>query len=152
MAVFLILEYLMERKVEAAASGLVFPLGFLLFWAFYFVFLRDHGGWRELLLLVPGQRTRAATSGAIPLPPPRDHASDSRGAAAEPELPSELKVALSVLGLAGKPDWDTIHRRYRKLAKAYHPDLNSEFTAYGNRFIELDHAYRKLVAGRSHFA
>lgn len=37
---FLCLEYLVEASFESVASGLLFPMGYLLFWAFYYTYYR----------------------------------------------------------------------------------------------------------------
>lgn len=37
---FLVLEYFVELRFAASVSGLVFPVGFLLYWAFYYTYYR----------------------------------------------------------------------------------------------------------------
>ncbi|MFM8270090.1 MAG: J domain-containing protein, partial [Pseudomonadota bacterium] len=59
-------------------------------------------------------------------------------------LPKEIENALSLLGLKGCRDWNVIHKRYRELAKRFHPDLNPDITSAGNRFMIYDGAYRRL--------
>src|ERR1700749_3906409 len=48
-----------------------------------------------------------------------------------------------VLGVPRDADQDTIRRAYRKLARTYHPDLNSDSDAE-DRFKELGEAYEVL--------
>src|SRR6201998_1872426 len=48
-----------------------------------------------------------------------------------------------VLGVARDADQDAIRRAYRKLARQYHPDLNSDSDAE-ERFKELGEAYEVL--------
>jgi DnaJ-class molecular chaperone len=52
------------------------------------------------------------------------------------------------MGIPEARDWATIQKRYRELAKKYHPDLNPELTQAGNRFMLYDAAYRKLEAAK----
>jgi hypothetical protein len=51
---FLALEYLAELSYEVLPGGLVFPLGFLLFWAFYYTFYKP-GFLEERLKASPAQ-------------------------------------------------------------------------------------------------
>jgi hypothetical protein len=60
------------------------------------------------------------------------------------DLPREVENALAILGLTGCRDWNLIQKRYRELAKKFHPDLNQEITQVGNRFMLYDAAYRRL--------
>jgi hypothetical protein len=62
----------------------------------------------------------------------------------EENLPREIENALLLLGLKGCRDWSLIHKRYRELAKKFHPDLNPDLTSAGNRFMIYDGAYRRL--------
>src|SRR6201990_1682257 len=48
-----------------------------------------------------------------------------------------------VLGVPRDADQETIRRAYRKLARTYHPDLNSDSDAE-DRFKELGEAYEVL--------
>src|ERR1700680_3352174 len=49
----------------------------------------------------------------------------------------------AVLGVPRDADQDAIRRAYRKLARKYHPDLNSDSDAE-DRFKELGEAYEVL--------
>ena len=49
----------------------------------------------------------------------------------------------AVLGVPRDADQDAIRRAYRKLARTYHPDLNSDSDAE-DRFKELGEAYEVL--------
>ena len=66
-------------------------------------------------------------------------------------LPMDIKAALLILGLPEKVSWDQVHRRYRELAKKYHPDLNQESTDIGRHFMRVDAAYRRLSAVRDKY-
>ena len=55
------------------------------------------------------------------------------------------------MGIPHERDWGLIQKRYRDLAKKYHPDLNPELTQAGNRFILVDAAYRKLETSKYRF-
>lgn len=61
-----------------------------------------------------------------------------------PTIPKEVENALAIMGLQGCRDWRTVQKRYRDLAKKFHPDLNQEITSAGNRFMIYDGAYRRL--------
>ncbi len=82
-------------------------------------------------------RARAATATQ---PPPQP-----------PPLPEDVRRALLILGLPETRDWNQIHRRYRELAKKFHPDLNPESTTAGTRFMVYDAAYKKLSSNKLHF-
>lgn len=204
---FLIFEYCVEAFVDLSVSGLVFPLGFLLYWGFYYTYYRP--GFLEERLVMPSsdnlaeipalllgvaiwfvkvsvveafdflvlrwfrpKKTRQihigrhseshsrsqARSRPQANPHSRPHAntgagsyhySTSRPAQAAPQtpgLPSDVLQQLAILGLGECRDWNIIHKRYRELAKLYHPDLNREITEVGRRFMTYDGAYRKLLA------
>ena len=66
-------------------------------------------------------------------------------------LPKEIPKLSGILGLREGVDWDTIHRRYRQLAKQFHPDLHPEVTGRGKRFMMYDAAYRKLVTVKTRY-
>lgn len=194
---FLAAEYAVELAYDAIPSGLVFPVGYLLFWAFYYTyykpgFLEDHLSnphkwdlagipalflgvliWfmkvtfvelSHLVLLrwfvprkVPAVATAAANTSrpqpkakpryTAPPPPPKREAPKGR----PPAMGLDLIVALQTLGLTESVTWNQVHRRYRDLAKQYHPDLNREKTDHGRRFIQIDQAYRKLLAQKNQF-
>ncbi len=192
---FAAVEYLMEANSTSAISGLAFPTGWLIFWAFYYSFYRP--GYLENKLnekaklsnfpvVVMGSAIwlvkatimelgsliftgKKAPQAARPQPQqarPRPHnpgfyrqgqtfrpGFQTQGPARQtpppqrptvPPLPSEVMTALAALGLRDTRNWDEIHRRYRELAKKFHPDLNPEITSIGNRFMAVDAAYRKL--------
>src|ERR1700760_2645620 len=54
-----------------------------------------------------------------------------------------FKDYYEVLGVPRDADQDAIRRAYRKLARQYHPDLNSDTDAE-DRFKELGEAYEVL--------
>ncbi len=58
-------------------------------------------------------------------------------------MPLSYTDYYEVLGVAPDADHDTIRRAYRKLARKYHPDLNSDSDAE-ERFKELGEAYEVL--------
>ncbi len=212
LLIFAGLEYFVEVSIESLPGGLVFPVGFLLFWAFYYTYYRPNrleSGLKPLsemsfpnifgmvfsvavwfvkvtvvgvfdLLFVrwwkaepqanrpaasprgKGEDTGSYSYRFEPRAKPQADGGyfDSRAAAREAQtskptsepLPPELRLALNVLGLeSGVPTWDAIHKRYRELAKKFHPDLNQEITRVGNRFIKVDQAYRTLTAGKGKF-
>jgi hypothetical protein len=68
-----------------------------------------------------------------------------------PGLPREVVDALAILGLAPCRDWNLVHKRYRELAKKFHPDLNHEITSAGSRFMMYDAAYKRLYAVRARY-
>ncbi|MBI1862027.1 MAG: J domain-containing protein [Deltaproteobacteria bacterium] len=177
---FIGLEIFSEAALTTIPGGLVFPLGFFLFWAFYFTYSRPGhlearltecfqfsaiptlvlGGviwlikvtvvelgetflfrwWapkKPVVIRVETQRPRPTQARPTPPPPPRP---------TTPVLPNEVRRALLILGLPETRDWTVIHKRYRELAKQYHPDLNPNLTATGTRFMVYDAAFRKLAA------
>jgi len=169
---FLVLEWFLETRFDGLPTGLSFPFGFLLFWAFYYTYLKpghlesklqSSDRWEnssvisvvleasiwfvkivcvelsELLLI-------RWLGKAAPKPKPSSQkANRSTPPPIVPDaLPKEIENALSLLGLKGCRDWNLIHKRYRELAKKFHPDLNPDITTVGNRFIIYDGAYRRL--------
>ena len=58
-------------------------------------------------------------------------------------MPLSYTDYYEVLGVPRDADQDTIRRAYRKLARKYHPDLNSDSDAE-ERFKELGEAYEVL--------
>jgi len=192
MIPFAALEYFLEISGDIP-SGLVFPTGYFLFWAFYYTYykpgyledkLTSRADWD--LLAIPGillgvviwfmkvtvvELTHLVWKGkpSAKRPPDRrqqrsqwtraqEQASRPRPAQAEPPrppppslLPKDISHALAVLGLKEGVDWDAIHRRYRELAKQYHPDLNHDITDVGRRFMMYDAAYRKLGAVKAKY-
>ena len=58
-------------------------------------------------------------------------------------MPLSYTDYYEVLGVPRDADQDTIRRSYRKLARKYHPDLNSDSDAE-ERFKELGEAYEVL--------
>lgn len=215
---FLILEYVTERAYDVIPSGLVFPVGYLLFWAFYYTFYKP--GFLEEKLSTPqkwdligipsvlmgvviwfvkvtiveltgfffrsifggrkahpqerreaprsnwerahkarqstyeGPRYRAEQEGTKFHHQQREGARFHQNAPPPPAsgLPRDISTALAVLGLKEGADWTQIHRRYRELAKQFHPDLNRDITDVGRRFMIYDAAYRRLAGVRQkHF-
>lgn len=171
---FLALEWFLEVRFEALPQGIGFPFGFLLFWAFYYTYfkpgqletrLKSPQRWEsgtipsvvlgsaiwfvkivvvelsEVLLLRwflgtdSKQKPQAFSKGPTPIV-----------SSSSSSLPREIENALCLLGLKDCRDWTVIHKRYRELAKKFHPDLNPELTAAGNRFMIYDGAYRRLSA------
>lgn len=203
---FVSVEYLLQLKTEKVPSGLIFPFGFLFFWAFYYTYYQpgslektlssekkwDLTGipmilmssciWFFKVVFVeltekiisslfdsnkqtsnPKQKhafNHSKQNGSSRL---QDEAFDNRFQSnssnqtrpkiAEPIelIPKELLHALTVLGIPEAREWSLIQKRYRELAKQFHPDLNPDKTQAGNRFILLDSAYRKLEASRGRF-
>lgn len=170
--VLLGLEIYLEFKYEALPQGIAFPFGFLLSWAFYYTYLKP--GHLEFKLKSPQRWEHASIPTVIlnsaiwfvkiciveltetliqrwvlkaPVPPKRPEPVIFRPTPSPKveALPKEIENALSLLGLKGCRDWNLIQKRYRELAKRFHPDLNPELTAAGNRFIIYDGAYRRLV-------
>ncbi len=171
---FALLEYFFEVSFEVLPGGLVFPVGFLLFWAFYYTFYQP--GFLENPL-----NTRAPVNlAAIPTlilglvlwflkatleevgnlfraPPARKAPVSARHVHQKrptppPLLSPDLIEALHVLGLKPGCTWRDIHKQYRHLAKQFHPDLNPDITDFGHRFMRVDSAYHKLGKVRAqHF-
>jgi len=194
---FLVAEYFAELHYDSLPSGIVFPLGYVLFWAFYYTYyqpgfleekLSEKKKWD--LLSVPtvligaliwfvkvcviefgekvilgsllGITTKRRADQPRPQqqrPPNRPtgerhfhaHTNPNPPRPAHLGLPRDLENALAILGLSGCRDWASIHKRYRELAKKFHPDLNPEITQVGNRFMIYDAAYRKLEAAKAKY-
>jgi len=171
---FLALEWFLEVRFEALPQGIGFPFGFLLFWAFYYTYLKP--GQLETRLKSP-QRWETGNIPSVVLgaaiwfvkivvvelsevlllrwflgtdSKPKDQRPHQSTAPVVPvshsALPRDIENALCLLGLKDCRDWAVIHKRYRELAKKFHPDLNPELTAAGNRFMIYDGAYRRLSA------
>lgn len=133
---FLLIEYFFEVEFKRLPSGLIFPAGFVLFWGFYHSILFSNK------ITIPKKKIKRTP--VIPFPkakpaPPNDTKKT------EDFLPEKILQNLSVLGLKPTRDWNLIHKRYRELAKQYHPDLNPEVTTRGTRFMIYDAAYRNLL-------
>ncbi|MCB0404218.1 MAG: DnaJ domain-containing protein [Bdellovibrionales bacterium] len=196
---FLAVEYYAELSFKVLPSGLIFPFGFLLFWAFFYTYYKpgflekrlsntdewDVAGipailvgvlvWFVKVTVVSLAKTILSYIGIeAPQNARRQQAEAQaahrrmqqerafRGAQAQerareqkprhqtppppqaPSLPSDIQQALATLGLSDCRNWQRIHRRYRELAKQYHPDLNPHLTDVGRRFMMYDAAYRKL--------
>ncbi len=169
---FAIAEYFTEVSYELIPGGLVFPVGFLLFWAFYYTYykpgiLENHlvapsqGNWMAVPALLVGVliwfvKVTLVELGHLvvfqwfqskPAPKPQKAFAPRAAPApksAPPLLSADLIAALEVLGLKPGCRWTDIHHRYRVLAKKYHPDLNRESTDIGRRFMRVDDAYHRL--------
>lgn len=195
MIPFLGLEYFLEVSADIP-SGLLFPTGYLLFWAFYYTYYKPnflenkltspqhwdfmaipsillgvliwflkvtvveltHLVWRGTAVpRTSDRRQQARSQWQRAQPPPHRTGPSARPQNAPPRpppaslLPKEVLHSLAVLGLKEGADWDAIHRRYRELAKQYHPDLNHDITDVGRRFMMYDAAYRKLGAVRAKY-
>ena len=169
---FLVLEWFLETRLERLPPGLSFPFGFLLFWAFYYTYLKpghlesklqssdrwenssvvsvvlEASIWFVKIVFVELSELLLIRWLAKARPSPK-HSSPKVTRPVHPPivsdaLPKEIENALSLLGLKGCRDWNLIHKRYRELAKKFHPDLNPDITVVGNRFIIYDGAYRRL--------
>ncbi len=181
---FIFLEYAAESFITLMPSGVVFPFGFLLFWAFYYTYykpgflenrLSNTEEWSfvsipTVLLGVVVWFVKVTVVGAIhlilsqlgigpkagtnsqhqELPRPKAPATKPREFtySGPAPLPADVQDALIILGAANVRDWNTIHSRYRELAKKYHPDLNPNDTGLGSRFMKYDRAYKRLAQVR----
>lgn len=195
---FIAAEYFLELKVNRLPSGLMFPFGFLIFWAFYYTYyqpgqlektLSSEKKWdisgvpmtvlTTCILFVkvvvvelieklisgllssrqPKVNPRAASrrtthfhSRTQPLHEPKpQRLRETIPHSKVSELPKELTNALGIMGIPEARDWGIIQKRYRELAKKYHPDLNPELTQAGNRFMLYDAAYRKLELAKHRY-
>lgn len=197
------LEWMLRKAWVVYPHGIVMPIGFLLFWAFYYTYykpgmleerLAERSQWTpgrigvvlagvtiwfvkatvvelgQLLMLLPRAATARKAKVAAPpkrtSPPPlpkedTQHTADANLTRVfvldrdrKPvaiALPRDVLYALTVLGLDVRSSWDDIHKRYRELAKKYHPDLNQDGTLGGRRFLQVDAAYRRLIEVREKF-
>lgn len=183
---FVVGEYFAELRFATLPSGIVFPLAFVLFWAFYYTYYRP--GVLESQLSGPSKwdlhsiptvllgtliwfakvfvveftdfllssflKRKEHVSHPSRKEPLRRVETQQRPAQAPqgpPPVPREVENALAVLGLKDCRDWRTIQKRYRELAKQFHPDLNPDITTAGNRFMIYDGAYRRLVTVREKY-
>lgn len=175
---FAIAEYFVEVTVDIFPGALIFPVGFLLFWAFYYTYYKP--GFLENRLttanefdltwvpsLIVGvliwfvKVTMVELSHLVlfqwiaekpaprPVARPRATPPPMPPQSARPAVPSDVHAALAVLGLKAGCTWKDIHRQYRALAKTFHPDLNPEVTDFGHRFMKVDEAYRRLEKVRA---
>ncbi len=209
LVAFAAAEFFVELNIDSLPGGLVFPVGFILFWAFYYTYYRPNTlenrlkplsemsfpnvfgivfgvlvwfvkvtvvGLFDMVFVRWWNRPAAAKSKARPAQKssdeqtgsyktgsyhanagsyssyrPRPENTSSKAPPGPKPLPSDLQTALHVLGIEDRaPTWDAIHKRYRELAKKFHPDLAGDITQ-GHRFIRLDQAYRKLSSGKGTF-
>lgn len=176
---FLAAEYVTETSLSVVPSGLIFPLGFLIFWAVYYtyykpsfletqLFFPERWNWNAIPVVILGVAiwfVKASLHDAVRIakfcfgvrrkPPALAPALTRAGTLAvvskKMELPPEVKAALEDLGFEGIVSWELIQHRYRVLAKRYHPDLNPEITRSGNRFMRLDASYRRLASVRHRY-
>ena len=176
---FLLIEFGSEFYAEKLPAGLFFPTGFFLFWAFYYTYQRPgaletrlgaNATWKPhefpallLALVIWGAKTLLSlVSKSLihvlylpPKPTPQPKTAPPRAepayAHSEPAVPADARDALRILGLPATTDWLTIHKRYRDLAKRYHPDLNPQDTLAGRRFMKYDAAYRSLARYRGSY-
>jgi hypothetical protein len=175
LGLFIAAEYVVETSIAVVPSGLVFPMGFLLFWAFYYTYYEpsfleerlsfpSHANWRAVPGLLLGvliwfmKVTLAEVRRLLRFLFIREKKRDSRVTQLAPlqsrpvarpvRLPDDVVSALDALGLEPSARWEEIQHRYRILAKQYHPDLNPEITQAGRRFMRLDTAYRRLAVVR----
>ncbi len=173
---FLFAEFLAEKDFTFIPSGLIFPMGFLIFWAVYYTYYRpttleekiffpERWNWQAIPQVLFGVAIwfvkislrdfvavlkfpfRAPPKRAVVPSRPVARIVYSSTALQNPEqLPREIQSALADLGFASQVRWEEIQHRYRQLAKRYHPDLNPDITRSGTRFMRLDQAYRRLGA------
>lgn len=204
---FVACEYIIQLKTERIPSGLLFPFGFLFFWAFYYTYYQpgslektlssekkwDLSGipltimssciWFVKIVCVelvdnmisslinerskapprrgvnrntPPFETKSQTQGRTqsfqrPVNQQRQETLGNHNSPPNGALPREITNALGILGIPEARDWSAIQKRYRELAKKYHPDLNPELTQAGNRFMLYDAAYRKLEMAKERY-
>ncbi|NBX69667.1 MAG: hypothetical protein EBR01_11970 [Proteobacteria bacterium] len=198
VAGFLVVEGYLQFKIAQYPSGLLFPMGFLFFWAFFYTYYKpghlesklsneskwDLSGIPDTLMtsciwfvkIIFVELTEKVISAILNRdkthPKKRNEGGSRKFSSSQAHsfknstyhksetkldpillLPRELSNALHVMGIPGERDWVNIQKRYRELAKKYHPDLNPELTQAGNRFMLYDAAYRKLEAAKDkHFS
>lgn len=133
IACSLVMEWILETQVNGSPPGLVFPFGFFLFWVFFYTYRQS-------------EKIQSVTKPSVEWSHPKKEEVPLQKTGSPQALPREVENALSLLGLKGCRDWGVIHKRYRELAKKFHPDLNPDITTAGNRFIIYDGAYRRLNA------
>ena len=178
-------EYLAQLTYELIPSGLVFPVGWILFWAFFYTYYKPNVLEDKLssteslnpaaifsvvigviiwfikvtlvelvdLLFLRWFRPRPQPVSVRRSSPVGLASASSVGVvrtSVRRKLPAELVKALRVLGLNDTADWPLIHRRFRELAKKYHPDLHGDVTD-GHHFIAYQSAYRTLEGARAKF-
>lgn len=200
---FIGLEYFAELYFRVLPSGLVFPVGFVLFWAFFYTYykpgvlegrLSNSSDWSLAVLpslligtafwlvkvtiigtmqfFLPELLKQPEPQRPRPQPQPRPqyqyrqqtaqqsqqrayaHQAPPRPQPSRPApnaLPRDIQQALVLLGVENTRSWIHIQRRYRELAKQYHPDLNPEITDVGRRFMVYDSAYRKLCQVKTRY-
>lgn len=174
---FLCGEYLLQLAFKHYSSGLLFPMGFFLFWAFYYSYVRPiQAGTSEReplrssvfdemlnpITMLLKQIFRLFGRGATQKKSGQRrtayvHQETTRpqqifSSTNHPALPKDILHALQILGLNEQcREWDLIHHRYRELAKKYHPDLNPLEVSTGKKFILFDEAYRKLASVKTRF-
>ncbi len=172
-------EYLIEANWSWSPTGIIFPAGFLLFWTFYFIYFRavtidpfnarnsNVSSFFSLMgsvfywfigstlysIFHPFGTSKTKRAKKRALPPRQTFRSTIRPVPNEPirSLPAEVIESLKVLGLPENSHWDVIHKRYRSLAKQYHPDLHPELTDPALKFRRIDSAYRRLEQNRHLF-
>jgi hypothetical protein len=196
---FIAAEYFFELKATRIPSGLMFPVGFLFFWAFYYTYYQpghlektlssekkwDLSGIPVILIntciwfvkivfveltekvifnIMNSQKASPRRNTVRPKAASSSHRTSQNNFKAqarvhtqsfneaapigEMTLPREITNALGIMGIPEARDWTVIQKRYRELAKKYHPDLNPELTQAGNRFMLYDAAYRKLESAK----
>jgi hypothetical protein len=186
---FIGLEYIAELKFDAIPSGLVFPLGFLLFWGFFYTYYKPNfleeklTGPKEwnliqiplsvlsfiaLVIHIIGEEFLFLFKKEAPKKKKQleEIRFDEDDYTAKPEadafihppqnpppsrLPLDIREALQSLGLSEQATWTEIHKRYRELAKKLHPDLHPDQTDFGEHFILVDKAYRRLESHKSRY-
>ncbi len=169
--------YGVERwaHVSSTPTGLFFPLGYLLFWTFYYVYYRPFvffdprqewagtakASWGLLIwlglqlagesLLQLGQRG-ARLCLRIPLNAKNRFLSRLSGST-NLNPTTEVTNALTQLGLkADCRSWSEVHARYRLLAKKFHPDVRRHERSTGaGMFYLIDSAYRNLLQLRKSY-